>query len=201
MLVKYYDRTKGETVGINVPTDVVAIYIPAQDGQPALVVNVNTDAVLVDTAEGKRVAMYEFGELLSKAGVAAEEEPPKLPEPPKLVVVPKPEPVRRGGVEELNAAVLAYNQAARHLGLMVLAGGIDKRVARGEPEDADDAISGVIYAAERLMLLGASLARKAESLADGRKDVKELTASSRVVEQRLPLLLNVAEVIDDLLDT
>ena len=49
MLLNYYDRTKGETVNLDIPADVVAVHVPSQDGQPDLVVNVTTDAVLVDT--------------------------------------------------------------------------------------------------------------------------------------------------------
>jgi predicted Zn-ribbon and HTH transcriptional regulator len=74
MNVNYYGRTKGETVSLDIPADVVAVHLPSRDSQPGLVVNVNTDAVLVDTADGRRVAMYEYSDLLSDAGIMAEEE-------------------------------------------------------------------------------------------------------------------------------
>ncbi len=75
--ISYYDRQKKEMVSLEIPTDVVAVHIPPEEGQPALVVNVNTDAVLVDTATGEKVAMYEFTELLSDAEI----------EPERLLVV------------------------------------------------------------------------------------------------------------------
>ena len=121
------------------------------------------------------------------------------PEPPKAAEPPKPQALSRG-LQELNAAVAAYNEAARRLGLVILAGNIDERVERGEPEEADDAISGVICAAEWLMLLGASPTWKADSLAGERTDLKELTASSRATEERLPILLDLAEDIQGKLE-
>lgn len=65
--IRYYDRDKKKSVELDLPADVVAINIPETDEQPALVVNVNTDAVIVDTASGKRVQMHEFSDMLAEA--------------------------------------------------------------------------------------------------------------------------------------
>ena len=71
--IKYYDREKKMQVVIDVPADVVAILIPAQpdDGLPALEVNVNTDAVLVDRADvPSRVWLQTYIEMLADIGPA-----------------------------------------------------------------------------------------------------------------------------------
>jgi hypothetical protein len=141
-----------------------------------------------------REQVQELSEQLAVLPAEATLEPPIPPAPHETGCFVQ------ANVEELNAAVAAYNEAARHLGLMVLAGGIDKRVARGEPEDADDAISGVICAAEQLITLGAMLARKAQALARKRTDLNELTVSSRAVRDQLPVLLDIADQIEGIGD-
>jgi uncharacterized protein YkvS len=71
--VSYFDRSKNEMVTLDIPADVLAVQIPPADevngGLPGLIVNVNTDAVIVDTALGDRVAMYEFSDLLAEANL------------------------------------------------------------------------------------------------------------------------------------
>ena len=126
-----------------------------------------------------------------------EPEPARLAKPQRKLSVPTP---RRGSLQELNAALAAYNVAARRLGMVVIAPGLDDAVEHGDPEKADDAISGVIFAAQELMLLGAALVKKAEAMAQERSDLTALTASSRVTEEKLPALLYLAEAIDEELD-
>ncbi len=155
---------------------------------------VEPDPAVEETLAEVEALQEQLREILSRTD-ALTTEPELQPEPPSKPSVPAP--VRRGSVEELNAAVRAYNVAARRLGLVVLTGNLDDR-AEGEPEDADDAIGGVIIAAEQLMRLGASLAWKADALASQRPDLAELTASSRAVEEKLPDLLDLAEQIDEL---
>jgi len=48
-------------------TDVIEVQIPAQEGQQALKVHVNTDAVIIETAEGKRLGMLEYSDLIGEA--------------------------------------------------------------------------------------------------------------------------------------
>ena len=67
LTIRYYDRAQGKSIEIEVPADVVAVKIAAQEGQPALEVNVNTDAILVDTADGKRLGMLTYTELIAEA--------------------------------------------------------------------------------------------------------------------------------------
>lgn len=58
MKLRYFDRTRNEMVELELP-DVVEIQISPQEGVPALKVHVNTDAVMIDTAEG-RIGRVEF---------------------------------------------------------------------------------------------------------------------------------------------
>ena len=45
----------------------VAVKIPPQEGQPALEVNVNTDAVLVDMMGPRRLGMLTYSDLLAES--------------------------------------------------------------------------------------------------------------------------------------
>ena len=66
LTIRYHCRTNNQTIELEIPADVVAIKIPEQEGLPALTVNVNTDAVIVDAGE-KRLSMYEFTDLYAEA--------------------------------------------------------------------------------------------------------------------------------------
>ena len=74
MRIRYYDRDKKEMVDLEPATKVMVVHIPPQDAQPALVVTVSTDVVLVNTSAGEKVARYEYTTLLSETGVEQEEE-------------------------------------------------------------------------------------------------------------------------------
>ena len=67
LTIRYYNRVKRKSIEIEIPADVVAVKIPAQEGQPALEVNVNTDAVIVDTADDGRLGMLTYSDLLAEA--------------------------------------------------------------------------------------------------------------------------------------
>jgi hypothetical protein len=70
LTVVYYDRVTNEQHVIEIPNDVVEIRVPdsVENGLPALRVNVNTDAVIVDRLEdGAKIAMYEFTDLYADA--------------------------------------------------------------------------------------------------------------------------------------
>lgn len=67
LTIRYYDRKTKTTKERRINDDVIEIQIPAQEGQRALNINVNTDAVIVDTQYGQRVAMYEFTDMLADA--------------------------------------------------------------------------------------------------------------------------------------
>jgi hypothetical protein len=67
LTIRYYNRAEHKSIEIEVPADVVAVKILPQDGQPALEVNVNTDAVLVDRAGPRRLGMLTYGDLLAAA--------------------------------------------------------------------------------------------------------------------------------------
>ena len=67
LTIRYYNRAKRKSIEIEIPADVVAVKIPAQEGQPALEVNVNTDAVIVDTADDGRLGMLTYSDLLAEA--------------------------------------------------------------------------------------------------------------------------------------
>ena len=67
LTIRYYNRAKHKSIEIEIPADVVAVKIPPQEGQPALEVNVNTDAVLVDRAGPRRLGMLTYSDLLAEA--------------------------------------------------------------------------------------------------------------------------------------
>ena len=48
LTIRYYEPAKHKSVEIEIPTDVVAVKIPPREEQPALEVNVDADAMLVD---------------------------------------------------------------------------------------------------------------------------------------------------------
>lgn len=100
--------------------------------------------------------------------------------------------------KELNAAVAAYNEAAKRLGLVVLAGGIDETVVSGEPEHADEALAGLMLASECLLRWGSVLAVKAKQLAR-KRDLLDLPEAGTLVRTKLPQLLEAADVIDEML--
>ena len=67
LTIRYYNRAEHKSIEIQIPADVVAVKIPPQEGQPALEVNVNTDAVIVDTANDGRLGMLTYSDLLAEA--------------------------------------------------------------------------------------------------------------------------------------
>ena len=67
LTIRYYDLTQEKSIEIEIPADVVAVNIPPQERQPALEVNVNTDAVIVDTADDGRLGMLTYSDLLAEA--------------------------------------------------------------------------------------------------------------------------------------
>ena len=77
LTIRYYDFDKKETVEMTVPSDCVEIKIPPQPDHnlPALKVNVNTDAVIIDNDGGGRIAMWEFTEVYAEAVSDSNEEP------------------------------------------------------------------------------------------------------------------------------
>lgn len=64
--IRYFDQITKKMVEIEANADVVDISIPKQEHSPALVVTVNTDAILVHEQE-KRLAMYDLSEIVSQA--------------------------------------------------------------------------------------------------------------------------------------
>jgi hypothetical protein len=72
LTIRFYPRGSTEPTTLLVPVDVVEIVIPAAEGQPQLKVNVNTDAVVLDTAEGERVAVWSYPEALAGAAGAGD---------------------------------------------------------------------------------------------------------------------------------
>ena len=71
LTIRYYHRAERKSIEIEIPADVVAVKIPPHEGQSALEVNVNTDAVLVDRAGPRRLGMLSYSDLLAE--VEAEE--------------------------------------------------------------------------------------------------------------------------------
>jgi hypothetical protein len=71
--LRYFDREKSETVHIDIPSDVVAITIPATEELPEFEVNVNTDMVLVD-GNGGRLGALTYSDCLAEAQDAGEYE-------------------------------------------------------------------------------------------------------------------------------
>ena len=68
LTIRYYNRAaERKSIEIEIPADVVAVTIPPQEGQPALEVNVNTDAVLVDRVGPRRLGMLTYSDLLAEA--------------------------------------------------------------------------------------------------------------------------------------
>jgi hypothetical protein len=67
LTIRYYNRAKHRSIEIEIPADVVAVKIPPQESQPALEVNINTDAVLVDRAGPCRLGMLTYSDLLAEA--------------------------------------------------------------------------------------------------------------------------------------
>ena len=66
LTIRYYDRAKHKSIEIEIPADVVAVKIPPQEGQPAVEVNVNTDAVLGDSVGPRRLGMLTYSDLLAE---------------------------------------------------------------------------------------------------------------------------------------
>jgi len=67
LTIRYYNRVKRKSIEIEIPADVVAVKIPPHEGQPALEVNVNTDAVLVDRVGPRRLGMLTYSDLSAEA--------------------------------------------------------------------------------------------------------------------------------------
>ena len=60
LTIRYCNRAEHKSIEIEIRADVVAVKIPPQEGQPALEVNVNTDAVLVDRTGPRRLGMLDL---------------------------------------------------------------------------------------------------------------------------------------------
>lgn len=69
LTVKYFDREAKAAKTLLIPTDVLGVLVPEQEGIPPLEVTVNTDVVRIDTQSGERVAIYEFSEVVADAGL------------------------------------------------------------------------------------------------------------------------------------
>ena len=75
MRIKYFNRGTGLMIEKDIPSDVCTVIIPPQEGQPALEVTVNTDAVLVDVSSdapeqdlpGKRIGGLTYIDLVTDA--------------------------------------------------------------------------------------------------------------------------------------
>jgi hypothetical protein len=67
MHVSYFDRDAGVTRELDVPTDCVEVRVPAGDGCEEVRVNVNTDMVLVDSADGTRLGGLRYIDLIAEA--------------------------------------------------------------------------------------------------------------------------------------
>jgi hypothetical protein len=63
LTIRYFDRKKYEIVWLEIPADVLTVLIAEQAGLPALGVTVNTDTVLIDTQQGRRLGGLEFTEV------------------------------------------------------------------------------------------------------------------------------------------
>lgn len=70
MKLAYHERQRDgsyERKELEILSDVMEIHIEPQPEQEALVVHINSDAILVYKANGQKLAQYEFTDILSDA--------------------------------------------------------------------------------------------------------------------------------------
>jgi hypothetical protein len=68
MKIRYFNKGTGLMIEKDIPSDVCQITVPAQEGQPEVKVDVNTDAVIVtDSETDKRIGMLTYTELQAEA--------------------------------------------------------------------------------------------------------------------------------------
>ena len=67
LIVRYFERGASQPEIVLVNNDVLEVRVPVQGERPPLCVTVNTDAVLLDTADGKRIGGINFDDLYAEA--------------------------------------------------------------------------------------------------------------------------------------
>jgi hypothetical protein len=66
LTVRYFVRKQNKMVKLKIPADVLEVNLPdnPDEGLPPLVVTVNTDAVLIDGADGGKLDTVYFNEVV-----------------------------------------------------------------------------------------------------------------------------------------